>query len=225
MKFIKELLFPKFCLSCGKFGTYICLTCQTSLKLILAPICFYCENESINGATHKDCNKKAVDQFLSMYRYNPVLKRIIAGIKYRLVSDAFTELFQLIDSALKKPLFYDFQHPLYIQPLPLHKKRLKERGFNQSELIAKWLAKKQESKVVDVLERVKETKTQAKLSKYERIQNTTGAFKLKNHSSVRGLSLILVDDVVTTGSTIHEAAKVLKEAGARNVGVFSIAKD
>jgi ComF family protein len=227
LNFIKELLFPKICLSCGKFGKYICSNCQTSLSCFSYPVCFYCEKQSINGKTHEQCKSpyRSVDQFITIYHYAAVLKKVIANIKYRLVSDAFNDLFRLVDFTYQKSLFFDTQQPFLVQPIPLHRNRQKERGFNQSELIAEWLSKKLPSTQVAFLERQKETKTQAKLSRAERLKNAQNAFKLKKGAKVKGNSFILVDDVVTTGSTVNEAATVLKAGGAAWIGVFSIAKD
>lgn len=227
LKLLKELLFPKFCLSCKKFGLYICARCRSNLTPFNREICFYCEKDSLEGETHEHCQQGGVDRFITVFQYNPTLKKIIASIKYRLVSDAFGEFFEYIESGKKLPfLSSKFQNDqILIQPIPLHPNRLKQRGFNQSELIARWLAKKLNAKVTNTLDRVKETKAQAQLSKTERITNAQNAFRLKKGVDLAGSSLILVDDVVTTGSTVHAAAAALKAAGASKITVFSIAKD
>ena len=152
------------------------------------------------------------------------MKKVVASIKYRLVTDAFSELFIHVEKssvveALKK------EAPFHIQPIPLHKNRHKQRGFNQSLIIGKWLSGKVTNcSTIDVLKRVKETKTQATLTKPERKENAKGAFEVKKNTSLKGITVVVVDDVVTTGSTVKEAARVLKEAGAGKIVVFSIAK-
>ncbi len=221
---LKNILFPKFCLNCNKFGLYICKTCQNKLKHLEKEICLYCEKESSMGETHKACQiENGVDIFITVFKYNISLKKVIANIKYRLVTDAFNELFKLMDES-GGLTHLDSLKPFYVQPIPLHSTKFKQRGFNQSLLIANWLANNTNSSVIDVLKRVKETKTQATLNKMERTENAKGAFEVGKGSNLQGLSVILVDDVVTTGSTVKQAALKLKAAGVAKVAVFSIAK-
>jgi len=225
-KLLLSILFPAFCLNCKKFGKYICTNCRTHLLPFEKQICFYCEKESFLGLTHKECQKEnGVDQFITIFHYNNVLKKIIAGIKYRLVSDAFGELFELINNSFPQTSFH---RDISVQPIPLHTLRYRQRGFNQSELIAKWIAAKTGGVMTDYLVRTKETKPQAQLKKEDRVLNAQSAFALKKGQKQPNLSLVevvLVDDVVTTGSTTASATAVLKAAGARKVTVFSIAKD
>ncbi|MEO6508814.1 MAG: ComF family protein [Patescibacteria group bacterium] len=226
-KLIKNILFPKYCLNCKKFGTYICSSCQKGLLLLENSLCFYCEKESPKGFTHEQCvHLNGVDRFMSVFHYNGVLKKILANIKYRLVSDGFEDIFLLLKPEVQNKCMkeVDLSTPLYFQPVPLHKNRQKQRGFNQSEIIAKWLAKEVDGRNLNVLTRVKETKTQAQLGREERIVNAKGAFSVRKGPDIKGLSIVIVDDVVTTGSTVSEAATLLKQAGAAEVYVFSIAK-
>ena len=118
---LKDLLFPKFCLSCGFLGSYVCLSCEKKLVPITNDICLYCGKNSYLGLTHPACKKNyGIDGVLSMFHYNPTLKAIIKNIKYRGVYDACTEFFQLIHpSHIHK--FYQFRrtHPtLFLQPIP-----------------------------------------------------------------------------------------------------------
>lgn len=111
-----------------------------------------------------------------------------------------------------------------IIPIPLHKKRFKERGYNQSELLAKALSKKINLPLVlNNLIKVKETTTQTKLTKLERKENLNGCFEIKNRDEIVGKNILLLDDVFTTGATTEEASRVLKSAGANKIYILTFA--
>ena len=113
-----------------------------------------------------------------------------------------------------------------IIPVPIHKKRKLQRGYNQTQLIAKEISKNIDIKLCNnVLVKNKNTIAQSKLNKNKRKQNIKGAFKALNVQNIQGKSVLLFDDIYTTGSTANECSKILKEAGAKTVGVLTIAKD
>jgi ComF family protein len=112
-----------------------------------------------------------------------------------------------------------------VVPIPLHRKKLRERGFNQAELIAKVVAKHLQVRLTkDNLKRTKATITQTSLDREERRRNLRKAFTVKNRDEFQAKNVLLVDDVYTTGTTIKEAAKVLKEARVKDVYVFALAR-
>lgn len=226
---LKDLLFPKACLGCGYFGCYICRTCEKKLVPNLLNTCLYCEKISYLGLTHRSCKtQNGVDGVLSMYSYNPIMRSIIKNIKYKGVYDVFPELFQVVrEPAILK--FYKFLR-LYkdasLQPIPLHKSKLKSRGFNQSEYLSKYFQLLFGYKQIDLLIRTKETNAQAQIKdKASRSINMKEAFstkRLSHHEAIK--TVIVVDDVVTTGSTVKEATVKIKELGVMNVFVFSFAR-
>lgn len=223
-----DLLFPKTCLSCGKWGVYICLDCQRKLVYIQKEACFYCKKSSFLGLTHQLCRRKnGIDGVLSLIYYNPTAKKIIKGIKYRLVKNAFNEIL-LINSWDKVEKYYTFKkifNNCLVQPIPLHQKKLLQRGFNQSQLFAQYYSHLLGYPTADVLWRVKETLPQAQISSgLDRYKNIQNAFSVKNNSKVFGQDIILVDDVITSGHTTKEATNELKKHGARNVFVFTFAQ-
>jgi competence protein ComFC len=221
--FILDLLFPPNCLSCSSFGSYICLDCQKKLKP--APlICLYCGKMSLYGLTHPGCRRElGVDAINCVYVYDPAMKKIIKNIKYRLVKKAFPELLNLVPGQTIKLLKNSFgKNRFVVQPLPLHPQRLKERGFNQAESIGRFLAKKLSLSSIDVLTRAKPTQSQAKIGQSQkRYQNVRGVFETKQKTHP---NILLVDDVVTTGSTVKEATRVLKKSGVEKVFVFALAR-
>jgi len=226
--FLKEIFFPTSCLVCKKLGNYICILCQKKLKTPNSQTCFYCGKQSYLGLTHPLCRrKKGIDGCIFIYKYNNELKKIIKGIKYKLVKKAFYELFYISSDLIYDrlmPILRLYRNCLLI-PVPLFKTKLNKRGFNQTEEISLFLKKHFNIPYVKFLIRKKDTKSQAMLKKRrDRYFNMKGAFSIKNKSDIFKKTFIIVDDVVTSGSTIREAASVLKQNGALKVFVFAIAK-
>jgi ComF family protein len=108
--------------------------------------------------------------------------------------------------------------------VPLHSARLREREFNQADVLARLLARRAGAPVLAALRRIRYTTTQTRLDREERMQNLRNAFRVRQTSRVSGSHLILVDDVFTTGSTVEECARVLKRAGAASVRVVTVAR-
>jgi|GEM_PF-162220 len=128
----------------------------------------------------------------------------------------------LIKQIQKMPLFFK-EEKTFLQPIPLHKKREKQRGFNQSKWIAEQISKQSASfEISDVLERTKKTYPQAELDEYDRARNVAGAFSCKNAEVVKDGNFVLVDDVITTGNTIEECAKELKKNKAKSVWAITL---
>ncbi len=223
-----DLFFPKTCLSCNAFGSYVCLVCQRKLVGIVVDLCIYCKKRTIQGETHAACKKyTAVDGVMSLLKYQQETKRMIKKLKYRLLFDAFHEFFQVVTPfALDKiPTFKKNHLEFFLQPVPLHSARLKWRGFNQAQYIAEFFHILCDYPIVNVLKRVKNTLPQASMdSKQARQTNIKEAFTLEKGANVRGKNFILVDDVFTTGNTVQEAARILKNEGAAKVYVFTIAR-
>ena len=181
------------------------------------------------GLTHPGCKRKnGVDGCIFIYKYNNYLKVIIKTLKYKLVRDGFDRLMSislLLARTKIAPLIKARNISPTLSPIPLHKYRINQRGFNQSEIICSYISKHLRLDSKEYLIRSKKTKIQAMLnSKKLRYKNLKGAFKIKLNMNIIGKNIILIDDVVTTGSTVKEAASVLKRNKALNVFVFALAK-
>ena len=111
-----------------------------------------------------------------------------------------------------------------IVPVPLHRKRLRQRGFNQAELLAAVVSRYFEVPVVPVLERVRDTRAQFGLARMARFRNVAGAFRVSDVEAVSGRRVMLLDDIYTTGSTIAECSRALHKAGARRVEVLTLSR-
>jgi ComF family protein len=211
-EFLLDLIFPKFCLGCKKEGSFLCEDCFSTLE--------------ISTSHQKFKGKNLADLYFPVNYENFLVKKLIQNFKYPpLIKELKKELAFLIISHFllldKKPDFSDF----ILVPIPLSKKKLKRRGFNQAEEIAKELAEFLKIPLIsDCLIKTKETKDQVELSEKERKENVKGAFFIKNKEKIVGKNVLLVDDVFTTGATIEEAARVLKEAGAKKIVGIVIAR-
>lgn len=229
MSFI-DLIFPKLCLGCNLPGAYLCPRCQKKLNRLDRDRCFYCNKSSLYGLTHPLCLKKFnIDGVVSFYFYNNLLKKILKNIKYRLAKDIGRDFFKTVNFKDYNILaFYNkLSPPIFFQPIPLTKRKLRERGFNQALFVTNFIKKYVDLPIGNFLIKIKETKSQAELkTKMERYQNLRGAFKI-NHpitADLKNTRVVLVDDVITSGSTIKEAAAVLKKAGCIKVYALTLAR-
>ena len=223
-----DLLFPRFCLGCSLPGAYICPSCFKKLQMVKKTRCLYCQRESYLGLTHPACLQKLyIDGNLSIFHYDRLMRKIIKNIKYRLAVSIFKELVNNIGPQYLDRLFTSKKlfNGASIQSIPLTRQKLNSRGFNQADLVATFLNSILGLKTGNFLIRVKETLPQANLSSsLKRYQNIRGVFKLKQGAKIKNKKIILVDDVITSGATMREAARILKRAGAAKVYVFSLAR-
>lgn len=162
--------------------------------------------------------------FLSPFSYEGhAVRELIHDLKYNRVRAIGPFLGALAINYLR---YFEIVFPdnaIFI-PLPLSKSRERVRGFNQSQIIAEYLGSALEMPVViHALKKIRTTAPQMELARSSRLENMIGAFQVNDESAVRGTTCVLVDDVKTTGATLNEAAKVLKQAGAKNVWAFTIA--
>ena len=207
-----DLIFPKFCIGCNKYGRYICNSCFLSLE--------FAERKNIKPSNE-------IEEVLSIVTYNGFAKKIIKVIKYKLLYSIFDELYKLF-STKRLILFLRFKEEnpnCLLQAIPLHSNRLKKRGFNQSHLLAQLFSKMFNYPIIDVLARTRDTKPQALMTKNQRKVNIQNAFELKDYNLIKNKNIILIDDVFTTGTTCIEAAKELKKHGSGKIFVFSFALD
>lgn len=228
---LKNALFPKVCYGCGKLGVYICPTCVAKLAPVRGDQCPYCQKASYFGLTHPSCTGASrLDGLKSFYYYSPLTRKIIKGIKYRLVKDAMPDFMHtiMLDKIVDLFFYKKITTQIVIIPVPLHTKRLARRGFNQSVDIALFFSEKLGIKMdVASIERSRNTPPQASLkTPYDRYRNIHGAFAVIKNSEevIKNNDFIIVDDVWTTGSTIKEMCRVLKKNGARKVFALTLVR-
>lgn len=226
-----NLFFPKFCAGCGKVGTYLCCNCIKEMRQGDL-ICPCCERLSVGGLAHPLCQKKyTLDGLWSLGVYQDPLRKVIQKLKYKFVTDLALVLVNLMVEYWAKfsPQFLeeirkDQGVGWVIIPVPLHPKRQRSRGFNQSSKIGKLLAQKIGLNYQEVLKRIKYTKSQVGLKGRERRENVKNAFVLSTNYKSQPTNYLLIDDVWTTGSTLRECCWVLKRGGAKKVWAITLAR-
>lgn len=220
---VLDTLFPIHCLSCGTEGDWICSRCFNEIPPLPAQVCPRCERFITQGGILcASCKGKApLDALISATRYKEHgIEKIIHAYKYKYVKELAPFLGSLMVKAYtshKLPL------PDMIIAVPLHARRLRWRGFNQSELLGQYL----KSHLAigfpilfqpNTLLRTRYTYPQMKIRNYrQRKENIANAFAVKSEINLTGKKILLVDDIATTGATLFECAKVLKKHGAKKV--------
>lgn len=223
-----DIIFPKYCINCKHFGSYLCADCFIQLSFDTQVICLVCGRGSIDGLTHPSCKTKySIDGVFCSVTYRKIAKKLIYVLKYQpYVSDIQHVLIDLMyESLIQKEQFTkQLDKDVVCIPIPLSSQKLKMRGYNQSKLLAAGLAKKLSLPVADILLRTKHTQPQFGLSKPERQANMQHAFAVKKRA-ILSHTAFLVDDVLTTGTTLSEAAKMLKRSGVQHVWGVTFARD
>jgi competence protein ComFC len=222
---ILDLIFPKTCLGCRKEGKYICDNCLVKVQF-LKSVCPYCEKASIDGFTHIKCQMKfGLDGLTSVWDYDGVIRKAIQALKYKYSTEVGKELSGRIVDWLISNIEL-IPNSSVLTPIPLHWHRQNVRGFNQSIEVGKEVADAMNWKFIpDLLIKEQQTISQVELSVEKRKQNLQNVFSVNPNYILSTLHSILVfDDVFTTGSTLREAAKVLKRAGVVKVWGLTIAR-
>jgi len=231
INFIKEslfdFLFPRTCIGCGKEGVWCCELCFKEIELHQANHCPFCPAQIEDGRVCPTCVQvHSISGLINLGFYkNKLWQSLIQNFKYQCVEETAQILKRLTGQFfIKYPQFKQRKYDLVI-PVPLHRRRLLERNFNQAEAFARILCSEIGIGIDNsVLSRTKNTPPQAQLSDEQREKNIVGAFSVIDPTRVRGKKVLLVDDVFTTGSTIREAAKTLLNAQASQVEACVMAR-
>lgn len=210
---ILDLIFPPVCGICNKeINTYLCGKCEKEINKIT------CVGEN----KYKD---KYFSTHMYLFKYEGIIRNKIISYKFNdkpYLYKTFCEIFvknKKVCEFLKK---YDI-----IISVPMYKKKKNQRGYNQSELIAREIAKKIENIEYrnDILIKIRNTAKQSSLNKEQRKENLKNAYVVNNNEYILNKNILIFDDIYTTGSTANECAKTLIEAGAKDVGILTIARD
>ncbi len=229
---IADLCFPILCFGCGASGTWICNNCRRRIPLRLEQRCPSCQKRiTPSGETCLPCSEKHAlsGLFAATYYRVPAVSRAIHTCKYRFLPDAALPLTDILADAIDRN---GLLLPDLIIPIPLHPRRLRFRGFNQSTIIAHHLADCLAPGLdipipEDLLLRQRHTRPQMKTdSRAKRLRNLKDAFIIAQgkKKDILNKNVWLIDDVATTGATLEECAKVLRKAGARSVFGIVIAR-
>lgn len=224
-----DLLFPPSCPYCkemtGDNNRLLCRECFSRLKFIKTPYCSCCGKVFLGSGDNHLCgvclkSSWAFDKARSFFIYEEITAKLIHDLKYSGKTTGISTFRWLSEQS---DVLDDLKTPDFILPVPLHRKRLQKRGFNQALILARSLFPEEKEKIRhDILLRKVDTPTQAGLSGIERRKNLKNAFAVEKSPEVAGKKVLIMDDVFTTGSTLNECAKVLKAAGCTNVEALTI---
>jgi ComF family protein len=218
-----NVLFPSRCAGCGVRGAELCGSCLAATVPLDPASCPRCGRPSRLGAACPSCRRYAgpLAGIRAARVYEGALRKAVHGFKYRHRRSLAGPLARLMEGELRvRPLLLDL-----LVPVPLHSARERERGYNQSELLARELGGALGIPVACCLERTRETGVQAELSAVERRSNVRGAFRCADPAAVEGRRVGVVDDVCTTGATLEDCARALRAAGSSSVWGIVVARD
>ena len=225
LSYITWLFQNNKCFWCQKSEHFFCRQCNDNLKLY-KPYCYVCKKESSNFLVHKDCQIRfPLEQVIVLTRYrNTGIKKLLRHAKYYWKHEAYRDvIFQNLDFFQKH---LDSDRKNVFIPVPMHYFRRWKRGYNQSEYIAKNLWNICQIPVKNnFLKKIKYTKQQSHLSKIERAKNLSWVFFIRNNIVDKNSTIYLIDDIISTGSTILEIAKLLHINGYKNIRVICLASD
>ncbi|MEN6330774.1 MAG: ComF family protein [Smithella sp.] len=231
---VGDIIFPPQCLACSEIinkssKQVFCPSCLSKIRLITGSLCPICGLPFLDSPAEShicgDCmqSQPYYSRARAVAGFESIIMDVIHKFKYgRNISTG-----SALGSFMAGFSFPDFdfsEYSLFI-PVPLHIKRLRERGFNQSLLLAKEMGKKYKLPVnFSLLKRCNFTLTQTGLNRAEREKNIKGAFAVTDKNKIAGECVILIDDVYTTGSTINECARVLLKAGAQKAAAITLSR-
>ena len=212
-KKLESIVFPPWCAICGKLNSKKC--------------CKDCEKR-INSQLNLNIENKAgyyFERHMYLFKYKNEIRNLILDYKFRDKSYLY-ELFAKIITKNEKICGILEKYDIII-PVPIHKKRKKQRGYNQSELVARQISKNIANLQLEnkAFIKIKNNKPQSTLNKKQRKQNVKNVYKLENKGKIENKNIVLFDDIYTTGNTANEIAKILKQNGANKILVLTIAKD
>ena len=209
---------------------HLCLLCKHKIKPLSEPLCFKCAHplppfdDRYRLCSHCRSNKPYFDRGFSLVEYDEVTKHIFHQIKFQ----KKPWLLDIFNDLLKESLGQmDLNNYDMIVPVPLDSSRERKRGFNQAVMIAKIMKQLHPLNTADIqrmIRKDKKTLPQSRLRRNQRLCNLENAFSVKRSPLIEGKNVILVDDIFTTGSTVNECARILKENGAERVDFFTIAR-
>ncbi len=226
-----DLVYPPHCAGCGTAqpsGKWICGKCEAAVRRLDGPKCAICSRPfdgMLDTFACPNCRgaELHLDFAVAVMHSHGLVRDLIHRFKYgrefhlrRVLGDWLVESFE--DSRLAA-----MENPTLI-PVPLHPARQRERRFNQSAALAEWVAESRGLRLEHPLRRRLHTVTQTHFDRRQRMRNLRDAFALRHNADVKDKSFLLVDDVLTTGSTLDECARVLLEGGARSVRAITVAR-
>jgi len=225
-----DLVYPRICEICkvkitDTYRSSICENCFSRIQVLSGALCPRCSRPvALDNTICKECsnNKLHFEKIWSWGIYDGILKQAIQLMKYGKKAHMYAAFDNIINNfSINKRIMTGID---VIIPVPLHRIKLLDRGFNQARILAGSINTGNKRIIDDILIKRIKTPPQHHLSRLNRIKNLKGAFRVVDSETVHGKNVLLIDDVFTTGSTMNECALVLKQAGAGNVRGFTLAR-
>lgn len=224
---VAGVLFPAWCVGCGAFGTWLCSRCLAGLDTIRPPVCPGCGLPLPPDDPGDRCHLCRItpyklDGVRSFGQHTGLLRRAIHRLKYEGLAVLAAPLGQAMGEAW--PSLAPDYDPSVVVPVPLHKARQRQRGYNQAVLLARELARALGRPVAEgCLFRIRHTRPQVGLNGSERHANVADAFYCAP-GTLAGQRVLLVDDVFTTGATLESAGRAVRQGGALSVWAYTLAR-
>lgn len=230
---VADALYPRRCPGCGglsdRSGRHLCWSCFSRIELLHSDLCELCGNPLTGSAESAFvcgyCRRRrpAFDRARSAARFSGVVREMLHEFKYRDALWLAGDLADLLQGALTAQ--FDCRSVDVVVPVPLFSTRFRERSYNQSLVLARELARRIGRRVDGrSLKRMRHTETQTHYNASQRKNNMAGAFSVVRPEWIRGRTVLVVDDVMTTGATLSECSRELKRAGALRVFAVSVAR-
>ena len=220
-----DILFPPRCLGCRQFGNWLCQNCRDKIEVIRTPICYKCRRLSPDFKICSGCRRHQpyLNRVIVYSYWQSPLKELVYGLKYHRVKPIAEVLGGWLTGIVTN---FCPETNLIIVPVPLHQRRMWDRGFNQAELLAEVISQSLHQPLVKAIRRRRFTRPQFGLTKTKRLTNVAAAFAIapRYQSLIIGRTVLLVDDIVTTGATLNECAKILKQNGAKEIWGLVLAR-
>lgn len=221
-----DYIFPVFCISCSQEGNVLCSICCSTLEVSGVFCCPVCHVERAGGSCCDACKEKT--PLIRHVAMMPLTETSLVHQIIHLYKYEYIESLEPVLEAYITSFFATYRMPFadFIVPVPLHPKRFVERGFNQSERIARMVSRATGIPLLDPLKRVVHTIKQATLDRRGREMNVRNAFAVQKEYALllAQKNVVLIDDVYTTGSTLSQCASALKTANVREISGWSIAR-
>ncbi|HEY5621892.1 MAG TPA: ComF family protein [Pontiella sp.] len=233
MQRLLDILYPRNCIGCGRSAPetyrYICWDCWTGAIRVEPPFCNLC-GDPVAGSVEHDficyscsAERPAYDGARSAARYDGVVGEALRQLKYEKALWLAPDLAELLQNCL----YAEYQGGDFdlVVPVPLYHVRRRERGYNQSAVLARELSRRLRCRFLSgALRRIRPTTTQTNLTAPQRLSNVRNAFQPGKAKQLAGRRVLLVDDVMTTGATVNACSKALKKGGAASVYVLTVAR-
>ncbi len=225
-KLVFDIIFPSYCFNCNREGAFLCSTCVIQIRPNIPQQCIACHKPNYLGLTHEQCQtaNMPLQTFMPYDYHDTLLSNAIISGKYKFLPSVFKILATSATATIKDAVAHGHDE-IILCPVPLFSSRMRWRGFNQAKIICDTLSQSTGWPTQNLLKRQKNTATQKDLDRKQRLQNVTNCFTPIAVTVNPNAMIILVDDVITTGATMREAVKTIRQHYSNPITCLALASD